>query len=357
VNLIGEHTDYSGGFVMPVAIQLSTEVRLVPRTDRRLVVHSASLNETVGFDLEQPLRPRRDWSDYVAGVVWVLLDQGCRIGGAELTITSTLPRAAGLSSSAALEVATACALLAQTGCRVDRLTIATWCQRAENEFVGARCGIMDQYVACFGQPGHAILIDCRTLESRAIPIPPDTAIVVLNTMVKHSIAAGDYNARRADCENATATLRRRLPQVESLRDVTLDDLRSHAADLSPTLLKRARHVVTENARALQAADALRLEDLALAGRLMAESHASLRDDFEVSCAELDLLVDLAATEPGVIGTRMTGGGFGGCTVSLVEKSGAERFVTSMQQRYEAATGTRPDGWICVASGAAAEVAS
>ena len=348
VNLIGEHTDYTGGFVMPAAIQLSTSVTAAPRSDRRIVAHSTTLGETVQVELDQPLRRRGDWSDYVAGVVWVLREEGLPLAGAELTITSTVPLGAGLSSSAALEVACARALLGDRP--VDRLTMATWCQRAENEFVGARCGIMDQYVACFGQPGHAILLDCRTLTSQPIAIPSGMAIVVLNTMVRHAVAAGEYNSRRADCETATSLLRRRLPHVESLRDVTRDELLAQADHLPPTALQRARHVVNENARVLQAADALQRSDFSLIGRLMADSHASLRDDYEVSCRELDLMVNLAATEPDLVGTRMTGGGFGGCTVSLVKRGGAEEFVTSMQRRYEAAAGVRPDAWICTASG-------
>jgi galactokinase len=357
VNLIGEHTDYSGGFVLPAAIHLATDVTLVPRDDRQLVIHSDALRETVRLDLDQPPRPRRDWSDYVAGVVSVLRDHGCPIGGAELTIRSTIPRGAGLSSSAALEVATASALLAEAGQRVDRLAMARWCQRAENEFVGARCGIMDQYVACFGEPGHALLLDCRALDSTRFPIPSHVAIVILNTMVKHSIAAGEYNARREDCEAATAMLTSVLPRIRSLRDVTMDDLLTHGHNLPETTLRRARHVVNENSRTERAAEALRQGDLALVGRLMADSHNSLRDDYAVSCPELDLMVDLASSDPDVIGARMTGGGFGGCTVSLVERAGAERFVASMQQRYHAATGTRPDAWITVASGGVAEIAS
>ena len=357
VNLIGEHTDYSGGFVLPAAIHLSTDVTLVPRADRTLVVHSKALDEIAYLNLEQPLIPRRDWSDYVAGVAAVLLENDCRIAGAELTIESSVPRGAGLSSSAALEVATACALLAGAGREIDRLSVAKWCQQAENDFVGARCGIMDQYVACFGQPGHAVLLDCWSLESRPIPIPRDLSIVVLNTMVKHSNAAGEYNARRADCEAATAMLSRLVPGIRSLRDVSLEDLRTHAESFPERLLKRARHVVSENERTRQAAESLHRGDLSQVGRLMAESHWSLRDDFEVSSAELDLMVDLAANEPDAIGTRMTGGGFGGCTVSLVNTAGAEPFVAAMQRRYQAATGTRAEAWITVASGAAEVIRS
>jgi len=355
VNLIGEHTDYSGGFVMPAAIQLTTFVAFAPRRDRRLVVSSETIGETIVIDLSAPPTPTHRWSDYVAGVANVLIQEGCEIEGADMLIASTVPRGSGLSSSAALEVAAGFAMLSNARIPVDRMLLALSCQRAENEFVGARCGIMDQYVACLGVPGSALLIDCRSLESCPLRLPPDTAIVVCNTMVRHAIAGGEYNARRADVEEAAAVLARAMPHVSSLRDVTLADLQRHQSLLPPALLKRARHVVTENARAIEAADALKREDLARMGALMAESHASLRDNYEVSCTELNLMVELAGSEPGVIGTRMTGGGFGGCTVSLVESSVARTFVVSIQRHYEAATGTRPDAWICVPSGGVEEM--
>ncbi len=355
VNLIGEHTDHSGGFVMPAAIQLATSVAITPRTDRHLVIQSDTIGETATLDLEDPLRPTHRWHDYVAGVASVLAQEGCRIDGANLLITSTLPSGAGLSSSAALEVAVAYALVTEAGRTIDRVTLARWCQRAENEFVGARCGIMDQYVACMGHPGHALLIDCRSLNHRLLPIPDDVSIVVCNTMVRHAIAASEYNARRADCEAALQAIRLKMPDVNALRDVTLDDLKRDGCALPPTALKRARHVISENARVLEAADALERFDLATFGELMAASHRSLRDDYQVSCDELDLMVELASSEPEVIGTRMTGGGFGGCTVSLVQSPAAGQFLTSMQQRYEQVTGIHPDGWICMPSGGVEEL--
>jgi galactokinase len=246
-------------------------------------------------------------------------------------------------------------MLGDAAHQIDRLTLATWCQRAENEFVGARCGIMDQYIACFGAADTALLIDCRSLEHRALPLPATASLVVLNTMVKHAIASGEYNARRADCEGATAALSRVLPDVRTLRDVTMKDLVEHGSALPASTCKRARHVVTENARALAAADALQNGNLTQFGALMADSHRSLRDDFEVSCRELDVMVELATSEPDVFGTRMIGGGFGGCTLSLVKRSAATRFARTMQRRYEQATGTRPDAWVCVASRSAEEL--
>jgi galactokinase len=355
VNLIGEHTDYTGGFVMPVAIDLATTVAIASRSDRIMVVHSESVGETATIDLSQTLTPSGQWSDYIAGVASVLRQEGFDAHGAHALISSDVPRGAGLSSSAALEVATGFALLAEAGKPFDRLSLALWCQRAENEFVGARCGIMDQYVACFGQRDRALLIDCRSLESEAYPLPSTVAIVVINTMVKHSVAGGEYNSRRADVEAAAAILSRHLAHVKTLRDVTPDDLAKHAGDLTPTVARRARHVVTENQRVLAAAEALKHGDYVQFGELMGASHRSLRDDYEVSCRELDLLVELAASERGVFGTRMTGGGFGGCAVSLVNRSDAGRFADSMQRRYADATGLRPDAWIAVASDGVAEL--
>jgi len=354
VNIIGEHTDYSGGLVMPMAIQLDTSVALSPRPDRWLVVSSDALGETTMLDLDA-LRPARHWSDYVAGVAAILQDEGHNLGGADLRIASTLPRGAGLSSSAALEVASGYALLAQAGAPIDRLALALACQRAENEFVGARVGIMDQYAACLGERCHALVIDCHSLEHRALPMPADIAVVVCNTMVRHSIATSQYNARREQIESATAYLAREQPHVKTLRDVSMEDLEQHRESLGSVAYKRARHIVSENARVAQAADALERGDLTRLGNLMANSHRSLRDDYDVSCDELDLMVDLASSEPGVIGTRMTGGGFGGCTVSLVHTSSADRVLASLQRRYAEITGMHPDGWICAAAGGVEEL--
>ena len=354
VNLIGEHTDYTGGLVMPAAIQLATWVAAGPRDDRLLVLYSEALDETATIDLNGPVQPRQRWSDYVAGVSDVMQEMGRRVRGANLLVSSTVPRGAGLSSSAALAVASGYALLAMADEPIDRASLAQWAQRAESEFVGARVGIMDQLAACFGEPGAALMIDCRSLERRSIPIPRTMAIVVCNTMVRHSIARGEYNSRRAECEQATALIAREVAHVRSLRDATTIDLEQCRDALPPTLLKRARHIVTENERVLQAAEALSTSQHERLRELMGGSHASLRDDFEVSCRELDLMVDLAASQRGVIGTRMTGGGFGGCTVSLVEAPLASEFVASIQHGYAAATGVHPETWICAASGGVEE---
>jgi galactokinase len=355
VNLIGEHTDYSGGFVMPMAIQLATTVSHTPRSDQLLVIRSEGFDATTTIDLAQPLCRAGSWSDYIAGVAKMLVADGWCPRGADLLITSTVPDGAGLSSSAALEVAAGFALLTAAGAAVDRKKLARLCQRAENEFVGARCGIMDQYIACCAEPEHALMIDCRSLESRPLRITTGTAIVVLNTMVKHANASGEYNARRIDCEKAAAGLSSMLQHVGTLRDATISDLSTSEPHLQPHVLKRARHVVSENRRVLEAVEALESDDVTRFGRLMTESHESLRDNFEVSCAELEMMVRLAESEPGQFGTRMTGGGFGGCTVSLISPSAAETFMRSMQRRYAEAIGIRPDGWICVPSGGVHEV--
>jgi galactokinase len=353
VNLIGDHTDYNEGFVMPMAIQLETVAAVTPRADRQLVLHSADADGSVTIDLEGELRPRDDWTDYVVGVAKVIQQESRRLVGAELSLTSSVPQGSGLSSSAALEVASAFALL--QGDVRDRVQLARWCQRAENEFVGARCGIMDQYIACMGQEGHALVIDCRSLQSRAVPIPDHVAVIVCNSMVKHSVAAGEYNERRQQCEDAVQSLRGVLPDIRSLRDVSFTDLATHRDRLSSLALKRARHVVSENARVTSAADAFARQQLSVVGQLMRDSHASLRDDFEVSVAEVDLLVDAANELPGVYGSRMTGGGFGGCTVTLAEASAAADVVASMRERYTLRTGIDPQVFVCVPSAGASEV--
>jgi galactokinase len=350
VNLIGDHTDYNQGLVMPMAIQLETCVRTSPLASNELVIRSDSVDAEARVNLDDDLKPRGDWTDYVVGVARVLRENGRRVHGVELSISSTLPQGAGLSSSAALEVAAALAMLDAD--LPDRITVAQWCQRAENEFVGANCGIMDQYVVCLGRTGHALMIDCRTLESRLVPIPPDIAIVVSNTMVTHSIAGGEYNTRRDQCDAAVRALTPVLPDVQSLRDVSLMQLNTYRDLLPSTIYKRARHVIAENGRVAQAADALDRRDFARCGELMRESHLSLRDDFEVSCAELDLMVDLASAHPGVFGSRMTGGGFGGCTVSLVAAAAANDVEHALRQGYARATGTLPAVYVCTPSAGA-----
>ncbi len=273
---------------------------------------------TAEFDLDEDApSPRKDWSDYVRGVAVILRDEGFAFGGADLMIGSDVPLGAGLSSSAAIEVATGYALLSSAGETIDLSRLALACQRAENEFVGMRCGIMDQFIACHGAAGRALLLDCRSLDWRLVPIDAGARLMICNTMVHHEHAAGEYNLRRQDCEDGVARLSQALPGIKALRDVSPEDLERHADLLTPVIHRRCRHVVTENDRTVRAANALEAGDLEETGRLMAQSHASMRDDFEISCKEVDVMVEINASVPGVYGARMTGGGFGGCTISLV----------------------------------------
>jgi galactokinase len=358
VNLIGEHTDYNDGFVLPAALELSTWVAIAPREDRTLTLYSALMDETRAFDLDvtEP-QPCKDWTDYVRGVAWVLQAQGHPVPGADLAIASDVPLGAGLSSSAALEVAVGYALLAVAGVEIDLTKLALACQRAENEFVGMRCGIMDQFIACHGAAGHALLIDCRSLERRLVQIDPTARLMICNTMVHHAHAAGEYNDRRRDCEEGVARLSKALPRIKALRDVTLDDLQAHADLLTPVVYRRCRHVVTENDRTVRAADALDAGDLALAGHLMNESHVSMRDDFEISCPEVDRMVELNQAVGGVYGARMTGGGFGGCTISLVEAEATETFRDQVTEGYRAATGLEAQIFTCSPGAGVAAVES
>ncbi len=355
-NLIGEHTDYNDGFVLPVAIDRWTWVAIAPRADRTVRVTSEHFAETVEFGLDEE-RPsaRRHWSDYVHGVTVMVARAGCRVSGADLLIGSDVPLGAGVSSSASLEVAAGMALAAISGCEIPRMELAKLCQRAENDFVGARCGIMDQFIACFGEEGRAVFLDCRSLEHEAVPLPQDVRLVLCNTMVKHQIAGGEYNKRRAECEDAVRRLAREIPGVRALRDVTPEQVEARRALLPGALYKRARHVTTENARVLEARNALKCGDLAAMGKLMAESHASLRDDYEVSCRELDLMVELASGFDGCHGARMTGGGFGGCTINLVDSAKCGEFVDYMRDAYQCARHIDPEVYACNSAKGASEV--
>jgi galactokinase len=357
VNLIGEHTDYNDGFVLPAAIDLATYVGAAPRKDRRLVVYSLAFDEGVEVDLDAAPAPWRHWSDYVVGVALGLEREGLRLSGANMMLATELPMGAGLSTSAALEVAVGYALSDLAGSALERKGLALLCQRAENEFVGMRCGVMDQLISCCGVAGHALLIDCRTLETRAAPLDVQARLVICNTMVSHELAASEYNKRREECERAVALLSAEFDGVRALRDVSPEALARHGAALPDVILRRARHVVTENARTLAAAAALEAGDLSCFGRLMNESHASLRDDYEVSCAEADLMVDLAQSLEGVFGARLTGGGFGGSTVNLVAAEAAERFMRLIAQAYRDATGLTPQIFCATPSAGVGRISS
>ena len=356
VNIIGEHTDYNGGFVMPAAIDFSTWVAISPRDDRVVSVFTENFREQFSFNLDDTApQARGQWSDYVRGVAVTLEQSGYRLRGAELHLRGEVPIGSGLSSSAAIEVATGLALSRNSGLSVDRAELAQICQRAENEFVGTRCGIMDQFVSCLGQEGRALLLDCRSLAHELLLLPEEARLVICNTMVKHKLAAGEYNRRRAQCEAGISQLVRSLPRVRALRDVSEAELESHQDGMSEVVYKRCRHVVTENNRVLKAKQALESDNLPELGRLMNESHQSLRDDYEVSCPELDIMVGLAQQMPRVHGARMAGAGFAGCTINLVAASAADEFRRTIARDYEQATGIAAEIYVCRAAAGAREI--
>ena len=357
VNLIGEHTDYNDGFVLPAAIDFYCWAAVAPRRDRKLVIHSENFNETVeaGLDSLSPLE-KKHWANYPLGVAWALAQAGKPLSGANLYISGEVPLGAGLSSSAAVEVAIGFALLNQSGLAVDRAELARLCQKAENEFVGAHVGIMDQFISCFGRASHALLLDCRSLQYEFVRLPPDLQLVICNTMVRHELASGEYNARRAECEEGVRILRTVLPEIRALRDITLPQLEKHVRILPAKVFARCRHVITENARVKSAVDAFQRGESKALGPLMQDSHRSLRDDYEVSCRELDLMVEIAMAQPGLIGARMTGGGFGGCTINLVESAAVSDFKRNVAAEYSSKTGLTPEIYVSPASEGAQQMA-
>lgn len=337
VNLIGEHTDYHDGFVLPVALPLETRVETTPRLEGFRVV-ALDLGETA-----EPGESVPAWARYVLGVAAILEERGIRIPPLELRCTSTIPRGAGLGSSAALAVASGRAFLEAAGASMDPVDLARACQEAEHRFSGTRCGIMDPYVSSCGRVGEALLLDCRTLEAQPVPVP--ASLLIVDSMVRHSLASGEYNVRREQGEAGVAVIRRHRPNVKALRDLSPEQLEPHREDMEDVIYRRCRHVVTENRRTVEAARALVAGDLGRLGPLMAASHASLRDAYEVSTRELDLLVELAAATPGVYGARMTGAGFGGCIVALVETSQSGTAASRLVEGFRERTGVTPDHWI------------
>ncbi|OLB37134.1 MAG: galactokinase [Acidobacteria bacterium 13_2_20CM_57_17] len=356
LNLIGEHTDYNEGFVLPAAIDFYCWAAAAPRGDGKLVIHSENFNETIEARLDSlsPL-PEKHWANYPLGVAWALRRAGKPISGANVYIAGEVPLGAGLSSSAAVEVSVAFALLRQSGDAENRAELAKLCQKAENEFVGARVGIMDQFISCFGRASHALLLDCRSLKHEFVRLPPNLQLVICNTMVRHELASGEYNTRRAECEEGVRILRIVLPEVRALRDVTLSQLEDHRQNLSRKVFARCRHVITENARVNSAVEAFRKGDTTTLGPLLQDSHRSLRDDYEVSCRELDLMVEVAAAQPGLIGARMTGGGFGGCTINLVESAAVSDFRRNVAAAYSSETGLTPEIYVSPAAEGAKEI--
>ena len=341
VNLIGEHTDYNDGFVLPMAIEPGVRVTFSARADPVIRAHAVAFRETREARLDA-LRAQRGtatgWFKYVAGVAWALGEAGIPVRGADLSIDADLPVGAGLSSSAALEIGVALALVTLAGQVWDPRAVAVAALRAEREFAGLECGIMDQLAVAAARQGSALLIDCRSLDTRDVPVPADVRLVVFDTGVHRELTAGQYNERRASCAEAVEAIRTIAPHVAALRDVDEQLLAAARPLMDPVAFRRASHVVAENLRPASFAIALDRHDLDAAGHLMLASHASLRDLYEVSCAELDLLVELATGEEGCHGARMTGAGFGGCAIALVEAQAAERVRRTVSDAYRQRTG-------------------
>ncbi len=358
VNLIGEHTDYNDGFVLPMAIDRALWLAVRSRSDRQVVLHSLNFTETVTFSLDD-IRPgaERSWNDYVRGVAWALEEQGYQLRGMEGVVAGDVPVGAGLSSSAAIEVAAAQAFQLVSGFEWDGVTIALACQRAESEFVGMQCGIMDQFIAALAQEDHALLIDCRSLEYELVPLPAGVKIVVSDTMKRRELVGSEYNLRRQQCEEGVRLLSQHVPGIKALRDVSLEQFERYEGQLPDVVRRRCRHIITENERVLTSVEALKRGALAHFGRLMDASHLSLRRDYQVSCRELDVITDIARRLEGCLGSRMTGAGFGGCAVSLVRSEAVEGFKERLEEEYYRETGLRPRVYVCTASQGAGEVAA
>jgi galactokinase len=338
VNLIGEHTDYNDGYVLPAAIDLGITIVFVPTDDRRVEITLAATGERAAFDLDAIEPASGRWIDYVAGTAWALAEAGLATGGLRGVLASDLPVGAGLSSSAALELVSAWALSGGQRPDTDTMNLAKIAQRAENEHVGVACGLMDQFAVAFGVADHALLLDCRSLEHRAVPIPAGVHLVICDSGAPRALADSAYNARRLECAGAVEALRALDPAIRALRDVTPDLLEAGRDRLSDAEFRRARHVVTEDLRVLDTVSALAESDLDTVGIGLAASHRSLRDDFEVSSAPLDALVEIASAVDGVIGARLTGAGFGGCTINLVRDGAVAPLRAAIEQDYPRRTG-------------------
>nr|MBC7244794.1 galactokinase [Chloroflexota bacterium] len=358
VNLIGEHTDYNDGFVLPVAIDRQVVLAARAREDRQVRLWSLHFQQGSEFSLDDIVpEPSAPWSNYVRGVALMLQRDGFALRGMDAVVAGNVPIGSGLSSSAAIEVATAVTFRDLCHLDIAPVALALLCQRAENEFVGMKCGIMDQFIAVLGQRNHALLIDCRSLGYELVPLPARVAIVVCDTMKRRGLVDSEYNARRQECEQGVAILRQYLPRIKALRDVSSQDLARYGQSLPPVVRKRCAHVVSENERTLQAVAVLRAGRVAEFGRLMDQSHVSLRNDYEVSCRELDCMVELAHATPGCLGARMTGAGFGGCTVNLVRTEATAAFAQQVAEGYRKEMGVMPEIYVCEASAGAGSLAS
>ncbi len=351
VNLIGEHTDYNDGFVLPMAIDRAIWIALEPRADATIQVYSLDLAEDGAFDLSNFAHSGGGWLEYIKGVAWSVQQAGYTLRGWQGVMAGDVPIGAGLSSSAALELASARAFAAVSDLAWQPAQMALLGQKAENEWVGMNCGIMDQMISAVGQASHALLIDCRSLETQAVPLPAGTVVVVMDTATRRGLVDSAYNERRAQCEAAAAFF-----GVKALRDVTPEMFAAQAGGLDLLTRKRARHIISENERTLAAVEAMNRVDARSLGQLMNASHISLRDDFEVSSPELNVIVELAQAQAGCFGARMTGAGFGGCAVALVQSAAANGFVHAVADSYQAKTQLEPNLYICQATNGAELIA-
>jgi len=347
VNIIGEHTDYNDGYVLPIAIDRSVLVAFRPNNTRTVNIWSVNYAQSASFNLDDPAGgPDEQWARYPFGVARILQEEGHPVPGIDAAVEGNVPLGGGLSSSAAIEVAFALAWCEAGHLDIDRLTLAKLCRKAENTYAGVNCGIMDQYVALFAEKDSAIFLDCRSLKHQVVPFRTDAVkLVVSDTGVRHSLAASEYNIRRQQCEEGARFFRQHLDGIKNLRDLTPDDVLTFGGELPSPLFERCRHVVTENARTMAAAKALRQKNMYQLGVLMTASHQSLKSDYEVSCKELDTMVGIAEELKGVFGSRMTGGGFGGCAITLVAAEHVRNFCDQLAGRYEAATGISPKMYI------------
>lgn len=354
VNLIGEHTDYNDGFVLPCAINYQTMVAAAPRKDNIVRVVAADYaNQVDQFDLTEEIAFIEDrmWANYIRGVVKCLLARGYNFAGADLVVSGNVPEGAGLSSSAALEVVIGQTFKTLYNLNISQQEIALNGQQAENEFVGCNCGIMDQLISACGEENHALLIDCRSLKTTSVPMPKEVVVMIINSNKKRGLVDSEYNTRRKQCEAAAKVF-----AVPALRDVTIEQFEQRIHELDATVAKRARHVITENARTEKAAMALKEGDLILMGQLMAASHRSMRDDFEITVPEVDLLVEIVKKQIGSLGgVRMTGGGFGGCIVALMPPEKVAAVTQAVEAEYEAASGLKESIYVCQAKQGAAAV--
>jgi len=346
VNLIGGHTDYNEGFVLPAAIDRYIWVAARPREDSTVNVYAADYGEKASFKVDSPtLDEEHLWANYVMGVVDVMVKEGHTLGGADMVVRGDIPQGAGLGSSGALLMATATIFSELFHLEIDSVDLAYVGKSAENSFVGVQCGIMDQFVSALGRRDHVLFIDCRTNDYDLIPLDPNYSIVVANTMVRRELANSAYNERRRQCSEGVRILKRSLPQIKALRDVSPEQFERYERGLPDVIRKRCRHVIGENSRVLEAAKALKDGDIERLGELMYEAHRSLRDDYEVSCRELDALIEAAKEILGTVGARMTGAGFGGCTVNLVRREHAQGFVHEIKERYHAATSLKAEAYV------------